>query len=99
MSVLNFLIIKRNILIFGISFLVSCIHYNSLNRIMDSIEVEKKKRAELISNLINYNVEYNLSIFKEIITSFEENPTLESKTLFTGRVGKALLQEAKNASP
>ncbi|MCG9543719.1 GGDEF domain-containing protein [Vibrio sp. Isolate33] len=96
MSVLNFLVIKRNILIFGISFLVSCLHYNSISRVVYSIEVEKKKRKELISNLIENNVEYNLSIFKEIITSFEENPILESKTLFTGRVGQALLQEVKN---
>lgn len=96
MSVLSFLIIKRNVLIFGISFLVSCLHYDSISRVVDSIEVEKKKRADLISNLIKYNVEYNLSIFKEIITAFEKDPTLESKTLLTGRVGKALLQEARN---
>ncbi len=44
MNILNFLIIKRNILISSLSLLILLFHYNSIHSLVKTIEIEKGKK-------------------------------------------------------
>ncbi|CDT12523.1 GGDEF domain-containing protein [Vibrio coralliirubri] len=96
MSILNFLITKRNILTSGLSILLLLFHYNGIHNLIRSIEVEKEKRNVLISNLIKNNIDYNLSILRDFITKFETAPALVNKELVAGSIAKDLFQDSES---
>ncbi|MEZ9929962.1 GGDEF domain-containing protein [Vibrio sp. 10N.261.46.E12] len=96
MNILNFLIIKRNILISSLSLLILLFHYNSIHSLVKTIEFEKGKREDLISNLIINNIDYNLSFLKKILADLEKSTFLESKESNAGKVGKDFLHDVKS---
>lgn len=98
MSILNFLITKRNILTSGLSILLLLFHYNGIHNLIRSIEVEKEKRDVLISNLIKNNIDYNLSLLRDFITKFETAPALVNKELVAGSIAKDLFKIRKVTS-
>ncbi|WP_434763614.1 GGDEF domain-containing protein [Vibrio fortis] len=96
MNILNFLIIKRNILISSLSLLILLFHYNSIHSLVRTIEIEKEKREDLISNLIINNIDYNLSFFKNLLADLEKFTFLESKEPNAGKVSKDFLQDLES---
>lgn len=96
MNILNFLIIKRNILISSLSLLILLFHYNSIHSLVRTIEIEKEKREDLISNLIINNIDYNLSFFKNLLADLEKFTFLESKEPNAEKVSKDFLQDLES---
>jgi diguanylate cyclase (GGDEF)-like protein len=96
MNILNFLVVKRNMLTFGLSILLLLFHYNSIHELIKSIELEKEKREVLISNIIKNNLDYNLSLLRNFITKFETYPAFVNKELIAGSMAKELMQDVEN---
>jgi diguanylate cyclase (GGDEF)-like protein len=96
MNILNFLVVKRNMLTFGLSILLLLFHYNSIHELIKSIELEKEKREVLISNIIKNNLDYNLSLLRDFITKFETDPAFVNKELIAGSMAKELMQDVEN---
>jgi hypothetical protein len=57
----------------SLSLLILLFHYNSIHSLVKTIEIEKGKREDLISNLIINNIDYKLSFIKGLLADLEKS--------------------------